>query len=372
MPSLTPTLRSIAAAFAVAMIACGDPNLIEYRGSVTSEASSDSASSIGIIFWSHTDSSFSGFVRVGSPISGSGSAYAWHEHAMLKIVTVSATGDTLLWTSRATDDSIGGTFETIGAPREQAGTWRAQRVKGRAASPATLRAPSQPNWLVPTLLVWPAFLLTTILAVRWIRRTPAPPGPPVDDGLAAIGRVTGIGGWLAFFCLGQALTSVMAVLRVPSTIEETIGGSWALGAISPVLRPTLMLEAALNLAQVVLPVIGLYLTFKRNRYTPRFWMAFTISFGVIAAIDMAGGFAIQSQLVDRLGRDFGSNDELKSAFRENARTIFWALIWSLYWARSLRVRSTFGADGIDRPIAPAPVTAPAATETRSREPLVKS
>jgi hypothetical protein len=372
MSSLTRLLRLIATACAVALVACSDADLIEYRGSAMSEATTDSAASLSILFWSHTDSSFSGFVRVGPPISGSGSAYAWHEHATLKIVTVSSAGDTLLWTSRATDDSIGGTFQTIGAPTEQAGTWRAQRVKGRAISPAALRAPTRSDWPVPALLVLPAVVLATILGMRWILRKPTPPGPPLDDDrLATIGRVSGIGGWLAFFCFGQLVTTVIAVIRAPSTIGDVVS-SWALGAISPLLRPTLLLEVTFNFARIILPAVGLYLTFRRNRYTPRFWMAFTIVVGVFAAIDIAASDLIQSQLFDRLGRDVSASGEWGAALRDNLRTVVWALIWAFYWAGSLRVRATFGADGIDRLIGPASSLSAQAGAPQSPEPLAES
>ena len=33
----------------------------------------------------------------------------------------------------------------------------------------------------------------------------------------------------------------------------------------------------------------------------------------------------------------------------NLRLAFWALIWSLYWMRSKRVRATFGHAALDRP-----------------------
>jgi hypothetical protein len=209
------------------------------------------------------------------------------------------------------------------------------------------------DWLAPTLFVLPVVVLATILAARWIRRKPTPPGPHVDDDrLATIRHLSGIGGWLAFFCLGQAVTTLILV-RAPSTFDDIVGGSWALGGISPLLRPMLLLELTVNVARLILPTFGLYLIFKRNRYTPRFWMAFTISIGLFATVDITAAFVIQSQLFDRLGRDFGSSKELSAALGENVKLAAWALIWATYWARSLRVRATFGADGMDRIIGPA-------------------
>ena len=369
----TALLRLIALTSAAALVACNDADLIEYRGSAMSEATTDSAASLSILFWSHTDSSFSGFVRVGSPISGSGSACAWHEHTTLKFVTVSPAGDKLLWSSRATDDSIGGTFQTIGARTEQAGTWRAQRVKGRAVSAATLRTPTRSDHLVTTLFVLPVVVLVTILAARWIRRKPTPPGPHVDDDrLATIRDLSGIGGWLAFFCLGQLVTMVLCASHVPATFRDVVGGSWTLGPISPILRPTLLTEATINLARIILPVIGLYLIFKRNRYTPRFWMVFTIFVGLFAVVDLAAGAVIQAQISNRLGRDINSGGELNAAVGENLKIVAWALIWAFYWARSLRVRATFGADGMDRVIGPVSLPSAQAGVPRSPEALAES
>src|SRR5262245_28546221 len=153
---LSPIIRWLAP---VCLVSCADPNVIEYRGSAMTEAAPDSAASLAITFWSRSDSSFGGFVRAGSPIAGDGYAYAWHDRGMLRIVTVSAAGDRVVWRSRTSDDSIGGTFESTGGSKELGGTWRAHRVKGHTASAATLRLPTRADWPAPGLMVLPALLL---------------------------------------------------------------------------------------------------------------------------------------------------------------------------------------------------------------------
>lgn len=358
--------RAFALVCVVALLACDDPNVIEYRGSAMTEAAPDSAASLAITFWSHTDSSFRGFVKAGSPMSMGGSAYAWHEHGMLKIVTVSPSGDTLVWRSRAADDSIGGTFEAIGASKDVGGTWRAHRVKGHPASAATLRLPARVDWLAPALMVWPAIFLVMLLAVRWIGRKPIPPGPP------PIGRTRGIGGWLAFFCLGQAAGTVLSSVRFPSDIDSMTGPTWTLGAVSPVLRPTLMFEMSFSVAHIVLPAVGLFLIFRRNRYAPRYWFAVMIAFAVYAALDIGAGVTLHSQLLDRLGPRFASGKDASSALRQNVGMLIAALLWALYWARSVRVRSTLGADGIDRPMPTPPDPFAEVTAPPSPEVLVES
>jgi len=361
----------------LALLGCDDPNVIEYRGSAMTEAAPDSAATLAITFWSRTDSSFGGFVKAGSPISQGGFAYAWHERGMLRIVTVSPSGDTLVWRSRTSDDSIGGTFETTGgAQKDLGGTWRAHRVKGHTASAATLRLPTRSDWLAPALMVWPALLLAAILAARWIRRKPIPPGPPVDRGIAAVGRTAGIGGWLAFFSLGQAFGTAFYIVRsFPAVVASATGPTWTIGAASPALRPTLLLEMAFSLLHIVLPAVGLYLIFRRNRYAPRFWFALMMAFGVYAALDIAGGWALHSQLLDRLGPEFASSNSSSSARWSNISMLIASWLWALYWARSIRVRSTFGADAIDRRIATTTTAPPAPAEViapPSPEVLVES
>jgi hypothetical protein len=342
----TRTLRSLSTLIVGFSLACSEP-ATEYHGSATTDAVSDSAASLRIVFWTRTDTSFSGYLVAGAPAEIHGSAYGWHERSALKIATVSTGSDTIIWTSHKSDDEIGGRFEIVGGPRAgQEGTWRAQLAKGSAASPETLRTPTFGSL---ALRVVAALLLTLVIgaaASRWVWRDPVPPEPEVDS--FATNPLIGVSGWLALFVIGQSIIVVTRALAMPEALASLGGASWDLGTLAPALRPMLVIEAAFHVLQVVGPIGGVYLVAKHNRYAPRFWFAYLIVAIALVLLDLAVMPLVSARLELALSYTPDWNREMNQALRENARGLIGMLVWTLYWIKSQRVKATFGSNPLDR------------------------
>ena len=338
-------LRSLTILFAGACLACKEPP-IEYRGSATSSTVSDSSAAMRLVFWTRTDTSLIGFIRVGWPINIQGSAYGWHERSALTISMVSSAGDTIMWTSQMSDDQIGGRYEVLGGPRQgQEGTWRAQLSTGPAASPATLRATAKESIVPRAFAVLLLALVIAAAGARWVLRQPAPPGPPTDEYIAD--QPVGIRGWLTLFIIGQSIAFVVHAVRFPEALEGISGVAWHLGPVASLMRPMLVFETAFHVLQLLAPVVGLYLIVRRNRYAPRFLFAYMSAAAVFVVVDMATLPLLSRQLAP-FQEGVDPNAETNKASRENLRALIGSILWAGYWVKSRRVRVTFGSNALNR------------------------
>jgi hypothetical protein len=359
-------------------LACGEPQITRYTGTTMNDAMPDSSGSLRLTLYTRTDTSFSGVMELGPPLSGGGSAYLWHEGTDLQVVTVGAVDrDTILWRSRNAGAEIGGRFEITGGPHAgQGGTWRARLTSGPPASPETLRQ-AQRFSPPPLSAMWPllALALVIVAAARWIRAAPI---PAATDGVAgdrspfAPGRsLSGISGWLAFFLIAQVVAVLMAVSPVIS-LPTTLRNGFRLGSVVAALGPLLVLETGVNLLVPVLILIGLVLSMRRDRRAPRLWFAYLTLSAAYLAIDLSVGRLLNSELARVLGSDSAkAADARGSSNLAMIRQIVVTLVWALYWVRSERVRGTFGAAALDKTARPivrveaAPsVTTPAANRRR--------
>ena len=364
VPSLpaSPVKRLLLAILLVLTAACADRSPTQYVGSVMNEATPEAEGSLRLTLFSRTDTSFSGVIELGAPARGTGSAHAWYEGPELRIVTVgAASGDTILWSSRLADPGLGGRFEITGGERAgQQGTWRARLVKGPPATLATLRTPPPTPLPSPTAL-WPVLLLLAVGVglARWIRR--APRAPAAADGtpwLPPSSRLSGLGGWLALFTLGQAAGVVVWLARAREAWNDYVGAI-GIGAAMTGMQPLAVLETAMS--GISLPVVlgGLFLLGRRSRYAPRYWFAYLAVSSAYLLVDVLATQLIHPQLVRLVGADAMAAPPGADGTRQQLRQLAIALAWTGYWATSRRVRATFGAAALDR-AATAPAAAPGA------------
>jgi hypothetical protein len=310
------------------------------------DAAPDSAAALTLTFWAHTDTSFGGYLRVGPPVSVGGGAYGWHDDGALQIATVSNAGDTVIWTSRAVDTLIGGHYRVTGGPHDgQAGTWRARLQRGSAATQASLRKRDRTAVTMGAVLGAVAVLVLVLAVARWIRREPLPPLPPQGDAWSAFARLRCISGFLAWFLIGQSVAPVIALARLPAA-TDMIRDSWPLGALSPLMHPLLVLELVFHVAQVIVPLGGVFLIIKRSRFAPRYWFAYLAVLALYAVVDIGGAAIFSDQLAHYVPTDASSNAEQAGARSSNLRLLLWSAVWALYWLRSERVRATFGSTAL--------------------------
>jgi hypothetical protein len=370
------SLGGIAVACTLACtLACGDGQVTKYTGSAMNDAVPDSAGSLRLTFWARTDTSFSGVLELGAPLSGGGPAFAWHDGTALKVVTVGAAGgDTIVWRSGNTGADLGGRFEITGGPHEgQGGTWRARLTSGPPATPATLRQP-RPLPLPPLTALWPLLVLGWAIAAaaRWTRAAPASPtaGEESDTPIAAGRPLPRVSGWLSLFLFGQCVALFMALANL-AELPASIRDGFKLGAVIVALRPLLVLESAMSLLLPVSIVIGIVLIVRRDRHAPRFWFAYLALSAAYLVVDLVVGEYLNAQLTRLLGSGYTDAPSVRgSSTTAMLRQILVTVVWALYWVRSERVRATFGSAALDRTARPvmhpeaAAVTAPAPAAPR--------
>jgi len=341
--------RLLGAVAVLCVLACGDATVTRYTGTAMNDAMPDSASRLTLTFYSRTDTSFAGVLELGAPLPGTGPAYAWHAGPALKIVTVAATGDTIIWTSTRSDSLVGGRFEVTGGRHEgQGGTWRAQLAKGPPASASTLRQPVRPAG-APVTALWSVLLLAAIGAAtaRWVRAAPrasaadvlAETPPPTPPGRS----LNGIGGWLLFFVVAQGVGLLTSLFRIPGSVSD-YRRSIGVGSLVPGMQALIVLETVLHLLLPAILLLGMVLLLKRNAQAPRFWFAYLALSAVYLLLDLALGRLFTSQLLALVGPAVAASGASNTAV---IRQALFSLLWVLYWAHSLRVRATFGATALD-------------------------
>jgi hypothetical protein len=298
-----------------------------------------------------TDTSFGAFVETGTPQGGSGGAYGWFPDGVLTIVSVSAAGDTILWKSTSEGPAIGGSYSvTGGSAQGEGGAWSARLVQGQAITAKTLTVPdgSSTGW-VEVLLALTALTGVALLGFRWISKIPRRPlgAAPLSTSLAS--KLYGVGGWMLWFLVGQSLTILFMLAQLPEIWSLETQSSWSMGTLLPGLRFLLTIESVMHVGQIVLPTVGIYLTVKHHPWTPRFWFLYLMWLAAYGIIDIAGAGYFQQQSHRFMGSvpQPGEEGDVWVAMTANARLIFWALVWSLYWIRSVRVKQTFGRTALE-------------------------
>jgi len=339
------------------------------------EASPEAAGSLRLTLFARTDTSFTGVIELGPPAHGTGGAYVWHEGSELRISSVAASsGDTIYWTSKLTDEGIGGKFEITGGPREgQGGTWRARLTKGPPATVETLRLPNR-GPRTPTTAMWPVLVVLAIGVglTYWVRTAPermiasaatAPRIRLLND------RTPGISGWLLLFVIGQGASILSSLIQFGSFRKEYTE-SMGVGAIVAGMQPLLVLELTLQILAPLLVVVGIILAVRHHRYAPRYWFSYLAFSVVFLALDLAMMYHIKARLGALLGATYlAASTQYDLIARGLLRALVVSTLWAVYWTRSERVRVTFGAAALDRTALPLPggtsetLDAPAITGT---------
>lgn len=201
------------------------------------------------------------------------------------------------------------------------------------------------NWLVAVIGFLVA-LLWGALALAIYRRDPPSPALPLDPSLR------GIRGWLLLPALGVIVTpiriasdmySMFGSFSMDTWSQLTTAGSQVFNAMW---APILLAELALNLGLLVFSLLLLVMFFQKRRGAPHLFVAFLIANVLVNAADLAAASLALAASV--------TTQEWVAVWRLG----FSALLWSAYFLKSRRVRSTFVE--VRRPAAPSAAVFPTA------------
>jgi hypothetical protein len=154
---------------------------------------------------------------------------------------------------------------------------------------------------------------------------------------------TAVGGWLAFFVLGAVGTCVYLIYTMGEVTSSIVGNTWMLGAAVPWFRTGIFIESTAHVLQLLGTVTGLVLIFRRSPLAPAFWVALLMTSLIYAVYDLSAVPGFTTQLERAIGSSLDSDTDhaITSAATRNTRLVGYAIIWSLYWMSSKRVRTRF-------------------------------
>lgn len=307
-----------------------------YRGTVVNAQLRDRPATLEFSVFERSDSTTTGWLKVGPPLGGSGIAAVLEQDLdSLYLYSTSQTGDTIVWASATRTGSIGGSYWINGGPYTgQGGTWQLE---------------PQPRIPVATLVLAALFIAVSVLLMiyavavyscdRWWKWQE---GRPVRITDAQLRDWRSIGGWLAWIVVTSCILVVYMLARV-TEIGDSFGSTWMLGAVIPSIKPVLLIESAAHLLQVLGVGLGVVLIIRRSALAPPYWIALLVAMACYAVYDLGATEAFRLRFNNVFGAEASAEfaREAQEAVTQNTRMVLSAAIWSLYWLRSRRVRVAF-------------------------------
>lgn len=184
------------------------------------------------------------------------------------------------------------------------------------------------NWLVALVAV----LITVLwgaLAMAIYRRDPPPSALPPDPALR------GIRGWLLLPALGVIVSPIRIATDLYTTFGSLSVDTWSQLTTSgsphfnAMWAPLLLGELAFNLGLFVISLLLAVMFFQKRRGAPLLFAGFLVATVLVNAADLAAASLIPEASV--------TDKQWIGLWRLG----FSALLWSAYFLRSKRVRSTF-------------------------------
>jgi len=306
-----------------------------YLGTVVNDDMTGQPAELELFIYARSDSGTIGWMKVGNPLGGSGAtAVVARDLDSLYLVTVTTTGDTLIWAAPQRTGTLEGRYWIKGTNYDgQGGRWRLVPQPRISKAALFLFAVA-----VGALCILALAALSAARYQRWWGWRANPVCHTADDRR----KLSGVQGWLAWFVLGQSLLAIYLLVTIRDAVD-LLGGTWMLGAAINGMRPLLFLEAVGHCFQLFGIVLGLFLIRRHSQLAPIYWVTMLSLAAVYAFVDILGASGIRQVLATMFGPDAaGALRGMQEATTQNFRVIFNAAIWSLYWIRSRRVFVVFG------------------------------
>jgi hypothetical protein len=157
---------------------------------------------------------------------------------------------------------------------------------------------------------------------------------------------SGIGGFLLLFALTQILSLGLMAWTIPRMLNEIIGSH------APIVQrmwsgylPLVIAELVFVIARGVAIGMGLVLIFRHDPRAPMYYKVLLAALIVLAVLDMyfiaRFSDSVHAYLLQRGKSSTQFDAAIDGGRMDNFRLIAYAVIWSLYWRSSERVRLTF-------------------------------
>lgn len=197
------------------------------------------------------------------------------------------------------------------------------------------------NWLMIIIVVFGLCGTVVVSVWYWLRTSGSPPLDAVPPTIASPEeqRIIGLGGWLVLVGLGLCLAPLLRLVTVGQHWEGYFSiHVWQAVATPngasyhPLYGPLLIFEVLGNTVMLGLNLLALCLFFSKRRAFPRIYITFILLNAAFLLLDDIASAQIPS---------LQTPGTSVSSYRETARVMLYAMIWTAYMVRSRRVRLTF-------------------------------
>ena len=141
----------------------------------------------------------------------------------------------------------------------------------------------------------------------------------------------GIGGWLFYFCLGQAGWIAFIAYDVLSTLSAIRDQP----SVADVRASDIHAVIICDILMAFISFTGLVLAVRKHRRAPDFWVCATFALGWISLFRNA-------IVADLSHPTSGPTSEESGALLRGTMVM---IAWFIYWLRSKRVAATYGSNG---------------------------
>ena len=167
----------------------------------------------------------------------------------------------------------------------------------------------------------------------------------MDPETTQIKNLNGIRGWLILTVISLIITPIISLLYVLFELTTYFEPDYWYSITTygseiyhPLFAPMIIYELALNLALILIPILLLFLMFKRSRYFPKAMIIYLLCGVVFHFVDVYLGYRVFSNVAEIEGT-LGELEYI--LFKDTSRIVISALIWVPYFVYSKRVKATF-------------------------------
>ncbi|WP_159462028.1 DUF2569 domain-containing protein [Salirhabdus sp. Marseille-P4669] len=148
----------------------------------------------------------------------------------------------------------------------------------------------------------------------------------------------GIGGWLILVIISLILTPLLSLLYIVESIIPILDSyNWTLikaADRTALLEPLLYFELIINSLLIIVPLLLLFMMFKKSRKFPKFMIIYLVTALILNLIDAGAALYVFN--------DYGVGEEVNNEIYQSiARTFIFMGIWIPYFLKSKRVKATF-------------------------------